>query len=74
MLSKKPFWKWVFCETDGTPSFARVSTAVTLAFVLGWITAIVRSSHAIPELGGPTMFLSALYGVNKFASAVQRNG
>ena len=65
---KRPFWAWVFCETDGTPSFARVGTAVLAAFACGWVTAIVRWTHALPEFGGVAMFVSLLYGSNKFAT------
>lgn len=65
---KRPFWTWVFCETDGTPSFARIGTAVLCAFAVGWITAIVRWSHALPELGGVSIFVTMLYGANKFTA------
>lgn len=69
MEARRPFWAWVFCEPDGTPSFARVGTAVLLAFVCGWITAVVRWTHALPEFGGAIMFMGALYGINKVAAA-----
>jgi len=36
METKKPFWKWVFCENDGTPSFARIATAVLMSAVISW--------------------------------------
>ncbi|MGA9042309.1 MAG: hypothetical protein WB421_17380 [Terriglobales bacterium] len=65
---KKPFWAWVFCETDGTPSFARIGTAVLVAFAVGWVTAIVKWSHALPEFGGLSLFVTVLYGANKFST------
>ncbi len=68
MDCKRPFWAWVFCESDGTPSFARVGTAVLLAFALGWVTAIVKWQHALPEFGGLGLFVTLLYGTNKFST------
>lgn len=65
---KRPFWGWVFCETDGTPSFARVGTGFLLAFACGWVTAIVRWTHTLPEFGGLTAFATVLYGANKFTT------
>ena len=73
MEIKKPFIKWVFCETDGTPSFARVATAVVLAFMLGWITSIVLRTNAFPELGGAALFITAIYGANKFATQIKKD-
>lgn len=73
MEYKRPFWTWVFCEQDGTPSFARVSTAVLLGFACGWVTAIVRASHALPEFGGLALFITCLYGANKFSTAFKRD-
>ena len=71
---KRPFWAWVFCEPDGTPSFARVGTAVLAAFVCGWVTAIVRWTHALPSLGEAVLFITALYGANKFSTMFNRQG
>jgi hypothetical protein len=68
---KRPFWAWVFCETDGTPSFARVGTAVLLGFACGWVTALVRHNNTLPEMGGLAMFVTALYGANKFTTFLQ---
>jgi ABC-type uncharacterized transport system permease subunit len=67
--TKKPFWKWVFCESDGTPSFARIGSAVLLGFVCGWVTAIVKWTHALPaDFAGLGVFMMSLYGVNKFTT------
>ena len=64
------FWRGVFSEIDGTPSFSRVATAVIVAFAMGWVTALVRSNHQLPDFGGLVLFIGALYGVNKFSGAV----
>lgn len=65
---KRPFWTWVFCEPDGTPSFARVGTAVLIGFACGWVTCLVKITHAMPPLGELTLFVGALYGANKFTA------
>jgi hypothetical protein len=66
--TKQPFWKWVFCEPDGTPSFARIGTGILLGFACGWVTAVVRWTHGLPELGGLSLFVTVLYGTNKFSA------
>lgn len=61
----KGFWRGVFSEPDGTPSFSRVATAVVVAFACGWVTALVHHNHMLPaliELGG---FIGVLYGANQ---------
>jgi len=64
------FWRGVFSESDGTPSFSRVSTAVIVAFAMGWVTALVRANHQLPEFGGLVLLIGTLYGVNKVSGAV----
>ena len=64
MEHKKPFWAWVFCDSDGTPSSSRVFTGIALGFACGWITALVRHNHAFPDFMGVIAFISALYGIN----------
>jgi len=64
------FWRGVFSESDGTPSFSRVSTAVIVAFAMGWVTALVRINHQLPDFGGLVLLIGTLYGVNKAAGAV----
>lgn len=66
----KPFWRRVFSEPDGTPSFSRVATGLIVAFSLGWVTSLVRMNHALPDFGGLVLFIGALYGVNKIGAAV----
>jgi hypothetical protein len=70
---KRPFWAWVFCENDGTPSFSRVGTAVILAFACGWISAVVRWTHSLPEFAGVSLFVTILYGANKLSSVLKRD-
>ena len=71
----QPFWRSVFSESDGTPSFSRVATAVIVGFSMGWVTALVRLNHQLPDFGGLVMLVGALYGVNKFSGAFgARNG
>ncbi len=67
------FWRGVFSEADGSPSFSRIATAVAVAFAVGWTTALVRQNHALPDFGGMTCFVGTLYGVNKLASAFGRD-
>jgi hypothetical protein len=64
------FWRGVFSESDGTPSFSRVATAVIVAFAMGWVTALVRMNHQLPDFGGLVPLIGTLYGVNKVAGAV----
>jgi hypothetical protein len=70
MENSKPFWRGVFSEPDGTPSFSRVATSVIVAFAVGWVTALVRMNHQLPDFGGLVLLIGALYGVNKVAGAV----
>ena len=64
------FWRCVFSEADGTPSFSRVATAVIVGFSMGWVTALVRLNHQLPDFGGLVLLIGALYGVNKFSGAI----
>jgi len=64
------FWRSVFSEPDGTPSFSRVATAVIVAFSMGWVTALVRLNHQLPDFGGLVLLIGTLYGVNKFSGAL----
>jgi ABC-type uncharacterized transport system permease subunit len=64
-----PFWRSVFSESDGTPSFSRVATAVIVGFSMGWVTALVRLNHQLPDFGGLVLLIGTLYGVNKVSGA-----
>lgn len=69
----KPFWRGVFSEADGTPSFSRIATAVFVAFAVGWITSLVRQNHSLPDFAGLSCFVGTLYGVNKISNAIGRD-
>jgi hypothetical protein len=64
--------------TAGKASFARISLAVLLAFVLGWVTALTIWHRALPDLSGVVGFVSAwgglVYMPSKFVSAWQNRG
>lgn len=68
------FWRGVFSEADGTPSFSRVATAVALAFALGWVTSIVARTHQLPDFSGLVAFIGILYGINRAAGAWAARG
>jgi hypothetical protein len=65
----KPFWKGVFSEADGTPSFSRVATAVLVVCAVAWVTQIVKATHGLPELGGLSLFITVLYATNRATNA-----
>jgi hypothetical protein len=71
IIMNHSFWRGVFCEADGTPSFSRVATGLIVAFALGWVTHLVWHNNALPDFGGLVMFIGALYGVNKISAAVK---
>lgn len=65
------FWKSVFCESDGTGSFARVMTLFLTIAVIVWNSYIVYSTKQTPtNLEAQGLFLMSLYGSNKFATAL----
>jgi len=37
---------------------------------MGWVTALVRANHQLPDFGGLVLLIGALYGVNKVSGAV----
>lgn len=80
-LKLKNIFEWtkqVFSEANGHGSFGRVSAAAIVAFTLFWITFLVIKTHTMPDLAGPTLFLSsgstATYGANKVADAIKNKG
>ena len=62
----------LFLDDDGAPSFSRMATAVILAFSLGWVTRVVLATNQLPDMLGLAAFLTALYGSNVLASAIDR--
>lgn len=67
------FFKGVFSESDGTPSFGRVQTFIHGVFGCGWVTSFVMHNHfALPDsitLAGILAFIMGPYGTNKVATA-----
>lgn len=61
-------------EGDGSASFSRIAACFIIGFVLLWVTYLVFYTHAMPDLAGPTLFMtggaSATYGANKVTTAV----
>ncbi len=59
----------------GGASFSRIAAGFIIAFVLLWVTYLVFYTHAMPDLAGPTLFMTggagATYGANKVTTAVQ---
>jgi hypothetical protein len=61
-----------FCEQDGMPSFARVCTALMVICALFWVTYLVIHNKALPDLGGAALFITVLYGTNKFSTMLEK--
>ena len=68
----KDFLKSVFSEADGTGSFGRIGSGLTLLIVLGCVVHITYVKKQIPDLAGPSLAVGTLYGINKAAGAVQK--
>ena len=61
-----------FFQDDRPQSFSRGITFVIVSFVLGWDTASLKFTHALPDMttmGGQIAFMTAFYLVNKGAGA-----
>lgn len=70
----KGFWRGVFSEADGTPSFSRIGTGMLLCFACGWVTHLVFHNHTLPEFAGLAMFVGVLYGLNQAQKAATNLG
>lgn len=71
------FLKSTFSEADGSASASRVLAGSTILATLGWVTYLVILNHALPDLGGPAMFVTSGfsgYGVNKISVAMKGSG
>ena len=68
------FCRSVLSEADGTGSWSRCGSLLIVLATLGWVTHVVWRTHAIPDLGGATAFMTTgagtLYGTNKLGSIV----
>jgi hypothetical protein len=70
------FLSSTFSEADGSASASRVLAGSTVLATLGWITYLVIKTHALPDLGGASMFVASGfsgYGVNKLSSAIKKD-
>lgn len=68
-----------FSEPNGSGSFGRLGAGAIVFSTLVWVTYVVLKTHVIPDLSGPSLFLStgtsATYGANKLATALKdKNG
>jgi hypothetical protein len=63
----------VFSE-DGEGSYSRCAAGAIVLGTIGWISHVVWRTHAIPDLTGPTTFLtvgaSAHYGLNRASDII----
>ncbi|HLX83791.1 MAG TPA: hypothetical protein VKR59_07825 [Terriglobales bacterium] len=53
------FLKSTFSEADGSGSATRVLAGSTVASTLIWISYIVFTQHHLPDLSGPSLFVTA---------------
>jgi len=66
------FLRSTFSEPDGTGSASRVLAGATVGSALVWISYIVFRTHALPDLGGASLFVTSGfsgYGVNRLSRA-----
>ena len=64
------YLKSAFSEVDGSGSATRVLAGATVLTTLIWVSYLVCRTHALPDLGGASMFVSAGfsgYAINKIA-------
>lgn len=64
------FIKNVFSD-DGTPSYGRFGAGVVLFSTVAWITYLVVKNHAMPDMAGPSTFLTTGVGVHYGAAKAQ---
>lgn len=61
-------------ERNGTGSFGRIAAAGIILSTIFWITYLVLITHGMPDLAGPTLFMTsgtgATYGANKVSAAL----
>jgi len=65
---RREFWRTVFSEESGSPSFSRVATAFVTVVVTGLLVYIVISTKQFPEvatMAGITAFAGSLYATNR---------
>jgi hypothetical protein len=56
------------------PSFSRVATGIIMVACITWVSTLVFTKGTLPDLGGLTLFLVALYGANMAKTAATNIG
>jgi hypothetical protein len=70
------FLKSTFSEADGSASASRVLAGSTVFMTLVWISYIVFTQHHLPDLGGPSLFVTSGfsgYGANQVCRFVKQD-
>ncbi len=67
----REFLKQLFSES-GEASFSRTGSFLALGISCVWVTYIVWTTRALPNLEGLTLFIGTLYGLGKTGETVQR--
>jgi hypothetical protein len=71
-MKEESFLVSTFSEPDGKGSFTRLATALLILAAIAWVTRLVWINHALPDFSGLIVFISALYGLNKASSLVDK--
>lgn len=72
-----PHGKWIFgifSDPEGNAEFGAVLSLLAFLAALGWVTYLVYRNHQLPDLGGPTMFVSGTFGLHKITNAIKSFG
>lgn len=71
---KMPLLEKVLSEPDGTPSYGRYSGFLIIVSTLLWVTYVVIKTGSLPDLAGPTTFITfgsgTHYGINQAKKVV----
>jgi hypothetical protein len=72
----KSFFKGVFSEADGSPSFGRCITLPIVAGVLCWDSAYLHYTHLLPDplvLAAQSGFMAVFYGTAKASDILKKS-
>jgi hypothetical protein len=69
----KKFFKSVFSEANGNGSWSRVQSAIALVAVLSWVTYLVVTTKALPDLTSATIFVSSSYVANRLSRFLKKD-
>jgi hypothetical protein len=70
------FLKSTFSEADGTGSATRILGGLVVASTIIWVSYLVVTTHALPDLSSAAMFVGAGfsgYGMNKLSNAFKKD-